>query len=192
MKFAIGPRNSGFRRSALHPSLRVSAILPTRSGESSASNAAAASASGRRTDTAAEECRRGRRYFFSGARSSAGTRRWIARRLAPAPPTASYDPGGIPASGWQARRHGDARPARTRQTLAPPLLCSATLPQRTGPQPPRGITKFPDQPQDKTPDRQNGDLPRHEKQENHPRRLMHDAAPCCRWATSQQKISAGL
>jgi hypothetical protein len=63
-KFAIGPRNSGFRRSALHPSLRVSAILPTRSGESSASNADAATGSAQRTSTAAEECRRGRRYFF--------------------------------------------------------------------------------------------------------------------------------
>jgi hypothetical protein len=173
----------------LHPSLRASAILPTRSGESSASNAALTSGSAgglvRRGGVSAS-------LFFFRRAIVRRNRRCIARRLAPAPPTAGDDLGGIPAS--RCRLVVTVRPhlTRTRQALAPALLCSATLPQRTGLQPPRGITKFPDQPQDKTPDRQNGDLPRHEKQENHPRRLMHDAAPCCRWATSQQKIGAGL
>jgi 3-mercaptopyruvate sulfurtransferase SseA len=39
------------------------------------------------------------------------------------------------------------------------------------------VAKLPREPQNKTSDRQNGDLPRHKKQENHPRRLMHEAAP---------------
>jgi hypothetical protein len=66
---------------------------------------------------------------------------------------------------------------RRADTLA--LLCPATLAQMARPQPFRGIAKFPDEPQDKAPDRKNGDLPRHKKQEDHPGRLMHDAAPCC-------------
>ena len=55
------------------------------------------------------------------------------------------------------------------------LLRPAALAQ--GVYPLGSIAKLPREPQNKTPDRQNGDLPRHEKQENHPRRLMHEAAP---------------
>lgn len=70
------------------------------------------------------------------------------------------------------------QPDARADTLA--LLRPAALAQMARPQPFRGIAEFPDEPQDKAPDRKNGDLPRHKKQEDHPGRLMHDAAPCCR------------
>ena len=76
-----------------------------------------------------------------------------------------------------AGRHSPQPDARA-DTLA--LLRPAALAQMARSQPFRGIAEFPDEPQDKAPDRQNDDLPRHKKQEDHPGRLMHDAAPCCR------------
>ena len=82
----------------------------------------------------------------------------------------------VPSDGPR-RRHSPQPDARA-DTLA--LLRPAALAQMARPQPFRGIAEFPDEPQDKAPDRQNRDLPRHKKQEDHPGRLMHDAAPCCR------------
>ena len=80
--------------------------------------------------------------------------------------------------GDRPRRRHSPKPDARADTLA--LLRPAALAQMARPQPFRGIAEFPDEPQDKAPDRQNDDLPRHKKQEDHPGRLMHDAAPCCR------------
>ena len=80
--------------------------------------------------------------------------------------------------GDRPRRRHSPKPDARADTLA--LLRPAALAQMARSQPFRGIAEFPDEPQDKAPDRQNDDLPRHKKQEDHPGRLMHDAAPCCR------------
>jgi hypothetical protein len=77
------------------------------------------------------------------------------------------------------RRASKAPSPQPRAGDTPTLLRPAALAQMARP-PFRGIAELPDEPQDKSSDRENDNLPRHKKQEDHPSRLMHDAAPCCR------------
>ena len=80
-----------------------------------------------------------------------------------------------PVRDLQSSGYQNAAETRCARPLRSALLRPAALAK--GVYPLGNIAKLPREPQNKTSDRQNGDLPRHEKQENHPRRLMHEAAP---------------